>query len=97
MLHFPPVPPSKRQAAGPLTENLPNVCLVNELPALPGSFRCYATKASRKQSLHQGTISRLSSREVYLNQQRSVERGLAKGSSWLEIAAKNERIKGTSC
>ena len=70
-----------RQAAGPLTENLPNVCLVNELPVLTDSFRCSATRVSRETSLHQGTMSRLSSRFVCLNARRTAERELAKDSS----------------
>src|SRR5882762_8723080 len=64
MLHFPSVPPSKRQAAGPLTENLPNVCLVNELAVLTGSSQRVASRASREPSLHQGKLNRLSSRVV---------------------------------
>jgi hypothetical protein len=37
-----------RQAAGPLTENLPNVCPVNDLAVLTDSFHRFAVKASRK-------------------------------------------------
>ena len=81
MVVFFPVPPSMRQAAGPLTENLPNVCLVNDLAVLTDSFHRFAVKASRKESLHQGTMSRLSSRVVCPYVQRIAERALEKGSS----------------
>ncbi len=103
MLHFFSVPPSsKRQAAGPLTENLPNVCLLNELPGelpvLTGGLYCTAAKASREQSLHQGTISRLSSREVCSNAQRIIERELRNGFPCAAIAARRAReSKGISC
>src|SRR6266404_1319756 len=98
MLHFSPVPPSVRQAAGPLTENPPNVCLVNDLEVLTGSVRCNATNASRKESLHQGTTSRLSSRVVCLNAQRRKESELAKGSPCASnIARRTRELKGTSC
>ena len=98
MLHFSPVPPSKRQAAGPLTENLPNVCLVNDLAVLTDRFRCSATKASRKESLHQGTMSCLSSRVVCPYVQRIAESALEKGSSQAAISPRRTReLKGTSC
>jgi len=54
----------QRQAAGPLTENLPNVCLVNDLQVLTDGSNRTAVRASRKETLHQGTLSRLSSRWV---------------------------------
>src|SRR6266404_5660010 len=79
MLHFLSVPPSKRQAAGPLTENLPNVCLVNELAVLTDRSRCLATRTSREPSLHQGTLSRLSSRVVCPGRHRTNGRELEKG------------------
>ena len=69
-----------RQAAGPLTENLPNVCLVNKLAVLTDSFHRVAVRVSRKESLHQGTTSRLSSRVVRPDARQSIERGLEKGS-----------------
>src|SRR5437016_4106288 len=98
MLHFSPVPPSMRQAAGPLTENLPNVCLVNDLEVLTGRVRSNATNTSRKESLHQGTMSRLSSRAVCLNAQHRKESELAKGSPCASsIARRTRELKGTSC
>src|SRR5882672_7829180 len=99
MLHFSPVPPSMRQAAGPLTENLPNVCLVNELPVLTDSFRCLTTGASREPSLHQGTTSRLSSRFVCPKARRTTERGLEKGSSREKqsCAPGTRELKRASC
>src|SRR5258708_1106437 len=78
MLHFLSVPPSKRQAARPLTENLPNVCLVNELAVLTGSFHRSAVRVSREPSLHQGTLTRLSSRVVCPGRHQMNERELEK-------------------
>src|SRR5438132_13710195 len=83
-----------RQAAGPLTENLPNVCLVNDLEVLTGSVRCNATNASRKESLHQGTMSRLSSGVVCLNAQHRKESELAKGSPCASNIGQRESQRG---
>src|ERR1700751_5620786 len=47
-----PVPPSLRQAAGPLIENLPNVC----------AFCLLRAEASRRRTSPRGKVSRLSSR-----------------------------------
>src|SRR5262249_4790579 len=52
----------QRQAAGPLTENLPNVCLVNDLQVLTDSSNGSAVRAWRKVTLHQGKLSGVSSR-----------------------------------
>ena len=87
-----------RQAAGPLTENLPNVCLVNKLAVLTDSSRCQATGASQKESLHQGTLGRLFSREVCLSavvhgETRTGERVCAPCIPRRE----REKLKGTFC
>src|SRR2546428_13141329 len=80
-----------RQAAGPLTENLPNVCLVNDLEVLTGSVRCNATSASRKESLHQGRMSRLASRVVSSNTQQRKESELEKGSPYVTNVERGTR------
>ena len=86
-----------RQAAGPLTENLPNVCLVNELPVLTDSFHRVAVKASRKESLHQGTMSRLSSHVVCLARlQRGRELSKAPWRTILSTQGMRE-LKGKTC
>ena len=56
MLGLVPVPPSKRQAAGPLTENLPNVF----------AFCLLGTKASPENPCPRGKESRFSSRSKIL-------------------------------
>src|SRR5258708_31780568 len=91
MLHFLSVPPSKRQAAGPLTENLPNVCLVNELAVLTGSWQRVALRASREPSLHQGTLNRLSSRVVYPELHQMTGSELERGFLHAAFAARWER------
>src|SRR2546427_619604 len=91
MLHFLSVPPSKRQAAGPLTENLPNVCLVNELAVLTGSSQRVASRASREPSLHQGTLNRLSSRVVCSDRHLMNERELEKCCWHAAFAVRWER------
>ena len=65
VIHFLPVPPSdiQRQAAGPLTENLPNVCLFNGL-ALNEAPNRNPVGMLRKDTSNWGILSRLSSRAV---------------------------------
>src|SRR5579859_1695215 len=65
VIDFLPVPPSEfqRQAAGPLTENLPNVCLFNGL-ALNEAPNRYPVGMLRKDTSNWGILSRLSSRVV---------------------------------
>lgn len=99
MLHFFPVPPSKRQAAGPLTENLPNVCLVNELQALTDRSPRSAARISREGSLHKGTLSRLSSYVVCL---KAPAIGLARSNERFPATEGSSRLgtrelKGKSC
>ena len=61
VIDFFPVPPSdiQRQAAGPLTENLPNVCLFNGL-ALNEAPNRSTVGMLRKDTSNRGVLTRLS-------------------------------------
>ena len=77
------------------------MCLVNELPALADRFHRSAVKTSREESLHQGTMIRLSSRVVCLGTFDRVSgdgRELVKGFRRVAaIASRRRELKGMSC